>query len=116
MEKSEKTRSRIHWQDQPITERANPQQKDMTACQDSHQETTPAYETVRVLGRDITHQAQKGTLRTFIGREPELLTLQRILLQKNKNSVILVGAPGVGKTALVEGLAWIRYARISGHW
>jgi ATP-dependent Clp protease ATP-binding subunit ClpC len=57
------------------------------------------------LGRDLTQLARQGRLRTLFGRQQELLQLQRILLRKLKNNPLIVGAPGVGKTALVEGFA-----------
>jgi ATP-dependent Clp protease ATP-binding subunit ClpC len=57
------------------------------------------------LGRDLTSLAEKGQLPPLYGRRVELLRLQRILLRKHKNNPLIVGAPGIGKTALVEGLA-----------
>lgn len=57
------------------------------------------------LGRDLTRLAHDGKLKPLFGRQKELVQLQRILLRKEKNTPLLVGAPGVGKTALVEGLA-----------
>ncbi len=57
------------------------------------------------LGRDLTRLAQEGRLRPLQGRAKELRRLQRILLRRQKNNPLLVGLPGVGKTALVEGLA-----------
>ena len=56
-------------------------------------------------GRDLTKLAREGKLSPLFGRKKELLKLQRILLRKTKSNPLLVGAAGVGKTALVEGLA-----------
>ena len=57
------------------------------------------------LGRDLTQLARAGKLRPVIGREMEMLQLISILCKSEKNNPVLVGDPGVGKTAVVEGLA-----------
>ena len=57
------------------------------------------------IGRDLTQLAREGRLKPLFQRQTELRQLQRILLRKEKNNALLIGAPGVGKTALVEGLA-----------
>lgn len=54
---------------------------------------------------DITGQAEKGKLDPVIGRETEIERLAQILSRRKKNNPILIGEPGVGKTAIVEGLA-----------
>ena len=54
---------------------------------------------------DITEAAEKGEIDPVIGRETELEEITRILARRNKSNVLLVGAPGVGKSNLVEGLA-----------
>lgn len=54
---------------------------------------------------DITAQAQEGKVDPVIGREEEIMRVTQILTRRRKNNVILVGEPGVGKTAIVEGLA-----------
>jgi ATP-dependent Clp protease ATP-binding subunit ClpC len=56
-------------------------------------------------GRDLTALARLGRLSPVIGREKELDLLAQVLLRKNKNNPVLVGEAGVGKTAIVEGLA-----------
>jgi len=56
-------------------------------------------------GRDLTQLAHDGKLDPVIGRHDEILRVARILSQERKNSPILVGEPGVGKTGIVEGLA-----------
>ncbi len=56
-------------------------------------------------GEDLIRKAQKGLTEPVIGREKETERLMRILARKNKNNAILVGESGVGKTAVVEGLA-----------
>jgi len=55
--------------------------------------------------RDLTQAAEKGELGPLIGRETELARITQILSRRTKNSVALIGEPGVGKTAILEGLA-----------
>jgi ATP-dependent Clp protease ATP-binding subunit ClpC len=57
------------------------------------------------LGRDLTAAAEKGDLNPTVGRADEMATLASILLGRRKNNAVLVGEAGVGKTAIVEGLA-----------
>ena len=57
-------------------------------------------------GRDLTRQAQLGKLDPVIGRDNEIRRVIQILSRRTKNNPILIGEPGVGKTAVVEGLAW----------
>lgn len=54
---------------------------------------------------DITHLAREGKIDPLIGRERELERITQILLRRTKNNPVLIGEPGVGKTAIVEGLA-----------
>ncbi|MEO8110269.1 MAG: ATP-dependent Clp protease ATP-binding subunit [Ginsengibacter sp.] len=56
-------------------------------------------------GRDITRLAELGTLDPIVGREVEIERVSQILSRRKKNNPILIGEPGVGKTAIVEGLA-----------
>ena len=56
-------------------------------------------------GRDITESVKKGKVDPVIGRDDEIRSLTRILSRKTKNNPVLIGEPGVGKTAIVEGLA-----------
>ena len=56
-------------------------------------------------GRDITKQAKEGKIDPVIGRDDEIRQIIEVLARKNKNNVILIGEPGVGKTAILEGLA-----------
>jgi ATP-dependent Clp protease ATP-binding subunit ClpC len=56
-------------------------------------------------GRDITKLAESGTLDPIVGREEEIERVSQILSRRKKNNPILIGEPGVGKTAIVEGLA-----------
>ena len=56
-------------------------------------------------GRDITDEAKAGKIDPVIGRDEEIRNITRILSRKTKNNPVLIGSPGVGKTAIIEGLA-----------
>ncbi len=64
-------------------------------------------EIVKDLGRDLTADAEQGKFDPIIGREDEILAMMKILTGRRKNNPILVGDAGVGKTAVVEGLAQV---------
>ena len=69
---------------------------------DSPEET---YEALQKYGRDLVQMAREGKLDPVIGRDEEIRRVIRILSRKTKNDPVLIGDPGVGKTAIVEGLA-----------
>jgi ATP-dependent Clp protease ATP-binding subunit ClpC len=76
--------------------------------QKSKQQTSNAKSKTPVLdnfGRDITRLAEMGTLDPIVGREKEIERVSQILSRRKKNNPIIIGEPGVGKTAIVEGLA-----------
>ncbi|MFA5542695.1 MAG: AAA family ATPase, partial [Bacilli bacterium] len=56
-------------------------------------------------GRDITEEVRKGKVDPVIGRDEEIRKIIQVLSRKTKNNVVLIGEPGVGKTAILEGLA-----------
>src|SRR6056297_1569609 len=62
-------------------------------------------DSVMNFGRDLTKAARKGMLDPVIGREKEIARVTQILSRRTKNNPVLIGDPGVGKTAIVEGLA-----------
>ena len=64
-----------------------------------------AYEALEKYGVDLVEQARRGKLDPVIGRDAEIRRTVRILSRKTKNNPVLIGEPGVGKTAIVEGLA-----------
>jgi ATP-dependent Clp protease ATP-binding subunit ClpB len=64
-----------------------------------------AYEALAKYGRDLVAEARSGKLDPVIGRDSEIRRVIQILSRKTKNNPVLVGDPGVGKTAIVEGLA-----------
>jgi ATP-dependent Clp protease ATP-binding subunit ClpB len=63
------------------------------------------YEALTKYGRDLTEEARKGKLDPVIGRDEEIRRVIQILSRRTKNNPVLIGEPGVGKTAVVEGLA-----------
>ncbi len=63
------------------------------------------YEALAKYGRDLVRAAKDGKLDPVIGRDDEILRTIRILSRRTKNNPVLIGEPGVGKTAIVEGLA-----------
>jgi ATP-dependent Clp protease ATP-binding subunit ClpC len=99
--------SRIRWQDQtPENPSDTPSDEgERIASTPPRRTTRPPTPILDGIGRDLTRLAQEGRLKPLFGREKELLQLQRILIRKEKNTPLLVGAPGVGKTSLVEGFA-----------
>ncbi len=64
------------------------------------------YEVLTKYGRDLIQDVKNGKLDPVIGRDEEIRRVIQILSRKTKNNPILIGEPGVGKTAIVEGLAW----------
>ncbi|MDQ1348085.1 MAG: Type secretion system ATPase TssH, partial [Acidobacteriota bacterium] len=68
-------------------------------------EPEAAYEALEKYGVDLVKQARSGKLDPVIGRDAEIRRVIRILSRKTKNNPVLIGEPGVGKTAIVEGLA-----------
>lgn len=63
------------------------------------------YNALKKYGRDLVEEARAGKLDPVIGRDAEIRHVIRILSRKTKNNPVLIGEPGVGKTAIVEGLA-----------
>lgn len=64
-----------------------------------------SYQALAKYGRDLTAQAKAGKLDPVIGRDDEIRRVVEILSRRTKNNPVLIGEPGVGKTAIVEGLA-----------
>jgi len=63
------------------------------------------YQSLEKYGRDLTELAKKGKLDPVIGRDDEIRRVIQVLSRRTKNNPVLIGEPGVGKTAVVEGLA-----------
>ncbi|HNZ02102.1 MAG TPA: ATP-dependent chaperone ClpB [Anaerolineaceae bacterium] len=68
-------------------------------------EPESTYQSLEKYGRDLTDMARKGKLDPVIGRDEEIRRVVQILSRRTKNNPALIGEPGVGKTAIVEGLA-----------
>jgi ATP-dependent Clp protease ATP-binding subunit ClpB len=81
----------------------------VTAVRGGQRVTSPTpegtYEALEKYGRDLTALAQQGKLDPVIGRDEEIRRVIQILSRRTKNNPVLIGPPGVGKTAIVEGLA-----------
>jgi len=81
----------------------------MAAIRGSHRVTSQnpesTYRAVKQYGRDLTEVARRGKLDPVIGRDEEIRRVMQILARRTKNNPVLIGEPGVGKTAIVEGLA-----------
>src|SRR3954469_8922786 len=63
------------------------------------------YQALEKFGRDLTAEAEAGKLDPVIGRDDEIRRVVQVLSRRTKNNPVLIGEPGVGKTAIVEGLA-----------
>jgi ATP-dependent Clp protease ATP-binding subunit ClpB len=81
----------------------------MTSVRGSQRVTSPTpestYQALERYGRDLTELARKGKLDPVIGRDDEIRRVIQVLSRRTKNNPVLIGEPGVGKTAVVEGLA-----------
>ena len=73
-----------------------------SATDERKDQKTPA---LKAFGRDLTEIAQKGEMDPIIGRENEIRRIIQVLCRRTKNNPVLIGEAGVGKTAIVEGLA-----------
>ncbi len=96
----------------PVTDLLPPAdalQEAFTAVRGSARVTSPepegTYQTLEKYGVDLTAQARDGKLDPVIGRDNEIRRVVQVLSRRTKNNPVLIGEPGVGKTAVVEGLA-----------
>ncbi|MBR8826994.1 MAG: ATP-dependent chaperone ClpB [Gomphosphaeria aponina SAG 52.96 = DSM 107014] len=71
----------------------------------TEQNQEESYEALEKYGRDLTEQAKAGKLDPVIGRDEEIRRVIQVLSRRSKNNPVLIGEPGVGKTAIAEGLA-----------
>lgn len=70
-----------------------------------HESAESSYDALKKYGRDVTELASLGKLDPVIGRDEEIRRAIQVLSRRSKNNPVLIGEPGVGKTAIVEGLA-----------
>jgi ATP-dependent Clp protease ATP-binding subunit ClpC len=93
----------------PVTRIVDGQPVYMALCEvcykEISEETTKAASKLDKFGRDLTELAREGKLDPVIGRKDEIERVIHILSRRTKNNPVLIGDPGVGKTAIVEGLA-----------
>ena len=83
---------------EPQEENSAPQQPQQNGQQE-------AFNALNAFGRDLTEMAKKGELDPVIGRQEEIERVTQILCRRTKNNPVLIGEAGVGKTAIIEGLA-----------
>jgi len=83
--------------------------KALTSVRGAHRVTDPdpenKYQALERYAKDLTALAERGKLDPVIGRDNEIRRLMQVLSRRTKNNPVLIGEPGVGKTAIVEGLA-----------
>ena len=68
-------------------------------------QSNQAYEVLEKYTRDLTEMAKNGSLDPVVGRDDEIRRTIQIIARRTKNNPVLIGDPGVGKTAIAEGLA-----------
>ena len=93
----------------PITQIIDGRQVYMALCEVCHEELTneASMQASKLdkFGRDLTQMAKDGKLDPVIGRSSEIERVVHILSRRTKNNPVLIGDPGVGKTAIAEGIA-----------
>src|SRR5699024_4087344 len=87
---------------QALNAAINDIRKGRTADSASAEDT---FEALSKYARDLTEAAEQGKIDPIIGRVKEIRGTRRVLSRRNKNNPVLIGEPGVGKTAIAEGLA-----------
>ena len=80
----------------------------------TNQNPEATYAALEKYGRDLTQLARQGKLDPVIGRDDEVRRVIQILSRRTKNNPVLIGEPGVGKTAIVEGWRSASCAAMSG--
>jgi len=85
--------------------RANRPQEETSAEGEKEEENEEEQTPLEKYGRDLTEQASGGKLDPVIGRDEEIRRVVQVLSRRSKNNPVLIGEPGVGKTAIAEGLA-----------
>ena len=88
---------------------AGPERRDRGSSARAARRTAPSaeqgYDALKKYARDLTEAAREGKLDPVIGRDEEIRRVIQVLSRRTKNNPVLIGEPGVGKTAIVEGLA-----------
>ena len=83
----------------------------MNSFHNTPETSSEGYEAIKIYGTDLVDRARAGNPDPVIGRDEEIRNVIRILSRKTKNNPVLIGEPGVGKTAIAEGLAQRHRAR-----
>src|SRR3546814_17836845 len=78
------------------------------------QDPEEQYQALEKYGRDLTEAARQGRIDPVIGRDEEIRRVIQVLSRRSQNNPVLIGEPGVGKTAIVEGLARDRQGVVEG--
>ncbi len=89
----------------PKTRFSRPLRKSAGSQRVTDQNPEQKYQALQQYARDLTEQARAGKLDPVIGRDSEIRRVVQVLSRRTKNNPVLIGEPGVGKTAIVEGLA-----------
>lgn len=92
-----------HYDEKSFTEAIKSIRGSSRVTSDRPEET---YDVLSKYGRDLVSEVANGKIDPIVGRDDEIRRVMTILSRKTKNNPILIGDPGVGKTAIVEGLAW----------
>ena len=106
------TKVKSQAQDAPRAARASPRRTSSRRCRRSaaaqrvtDQNPEDKYQALEKYGRDLVELARNGKMDPVIGRDSEIRRVVQVLSRRTKNNPVLIGEPGVGKTAIVEGLA-----------
>src|SRR5229473_3166880 len=93
-----------------LLEQGGPALKALAELRGNQRVTDPnpedKFQALEKYGRDLTTLARAGKIDPVIGRDDEIRRVMQVLTRRTKNNPILIGEPGVGKTAIAEGLAW----------
>src|SRR5947209_19744638 len=84
---------------------SGPCRKQQGGCAGAPGEKSKSSKLLDQFGRNLTKQSAEGKLDPVVGRQTEIERLMQILSRRTKNNPVLIGEPGVGKTAVVEGLS-----------
>src|SRR5215475_7813298 len=82
-----------------------PDQQVLGSSRVTSQDPESTYQALEKYGNDLTARAREGNLDPVVGRDTEIRRVVQVLSRRTKNNPVLIGEPGVGKTAIVEGLA-----------
>ncbi len=102
---AEEAQDNVSDQDFTTNNQTKPKKIIITHSSENTEKNTPKRSLLQQYTRDLIAEAKNGSLENLIGREDELLRTMQVLCRRSKNNPLHVGEPGVGKTAITEGLA-----------